>query len=97
MIDFKPDKKLFVLQTKNTTYSFCVMNERLRSVYFGKKIEKVTDLPAIKTYVNDNWCRHCGINTHRYKNEFEGWGSRFYSYETLKVTFDDGVRDLWRS
>lgn len=45
MIQFHKEKQQFVLQTQNTTYSFCVDNEGLlRHLYWGKKIRNPQDL-----------------------------------------------------
>ncbi len=93
MIRFYEEEKIFMLQTKDTTYAFENLKGYLRSLYFGKRIDKLIDLPKMPFYISDNLSRFA-LDVYKYKNEFVGSGSAFYSDETLKVTFADGVRDL---
>lgn len=105
-IEYLESKKLFLLQTKRTTYAFSVYEETpeypgattrrtLRSVYWGKKIERSEDFfRPFNWYINGY--NDGGKHSHeRYCSEYAGAGGLFYSEPTLKVQFSDGVRDLF--
>lgn len=105
-VNYNDSEKLFVLQTKRTTYAFSVYEETpqyagsterrtLRSLYWGKKIERAEDhIRPVNWYINGY--NDGGKHSHeRYCSEYVGAGGMFYSEPTLKVQFADGVRDLF--
>ena len=106
MVKYLSEEKIFVLQTKNTTYAFSIYEETpkyedatarrtLRSLYWGKKIERAEDFARpFNWYINGY--NDGGKHSHeRYCSEYVGAGGLFYSEPTLKVMFADGVRDLF--
>ena len=105
-VKYIKEEKIFVLQTKNTTYAFSVYEETpkydgattrrtLRSLYWGKRIDRAEDFARpFNWYING--CNDGGKHSHeRYASEYVGAGGLFYSEPTLKVQFADGVRDLF--
>lgn len=92
-IRFLDEKQLFVLETLRSTYAFALIDGGLYSVYWGTRLQYPEDLPLPVTgngyMLGDKY-----VNTKQYGTEYTGWGGRFYSEPTLKVTFADGVRDL---
>lgn len=105
-VNYYDSENLFVLQTKRTTYAFNIYEETpkysgattrrtLRSLYWGKKIERSEDfVRPFNWYINGY--NDGGKHSHeRYCSEFVGGGGLFYNEPTLKVQFADGVRDLY--
>lgn len=85
------EDKLFVLETENTSYSFCLDAQGFLShLYFGKKIERKEDF-----FVPD---KYSGTNYHPYRDafmeEFSSFGMMRYKESALKVTFSDGTKDF---
>ena len=105
-VKYLSEEKIFVLQTKNTTYAFSVYEETpkyegattrrtLRSLYWGKKIERAEDFVRPFNWLINGY-NDGGKQSHeRYASEYVGAGGLFYSEPTLKVQFADGVRDLF--
>jgi alpha-galactosidase len=73
----------FVLQTKNSTYAFDVINGFVNNSYWGKRIERTEDIPLSV----------CPIWNSRGREEYPFFGGKFFHNEALKVTFPDNVRD----
>ena len=104
-IIFDNDNILFAIQTKNTSYIFNIYKEKpkyegatarstLRSLYFGKKVERIYDFVRPFNWLINGY-NDGGKQAHeRFACEFVGAGGLFYSEPTLKVQFSDGVRDL---
>ncbi len=92
-IKFIDAKKMFVIETSESTYAFAQIDGSLISAYWGEKLDCPMDIPIPNTatggVLGDNY-----LNNKQYNTEFTGWGGKFYSEPTLKVTFADGVRDL---
>ena len=93
-VNYNDSEKLFVLQTKRTTYAFSVYEETpqyagsterrtLRSLYWGKKIERAEDhIRPVNWYINGY--NDGGKHSHeRYFSEYVGAGGMFYSEPTL--------------
>lgn len=92
MIQFHKEKQQFVLQTQNTTYSFCVDNEGLlRHLYWGKKIRNPQDLDCdFLSEVSTNDPVH-----EITPEEFPVYGGLLYKQHCLKVKFSNGDRGLF--
>lgn len=92
MILVNEARKQFTLQTKGTTYSFCVDNEGLlRHLYWGKKIEHAEDLECES--LNE-------VSTNDPVNEitmeeFPVYGGLLYKQHCLKMKFENGDRGLY--
>lgn len=105
-IIYDEKNKIFILQTKSTSYVFSVYCETpkyegaterrtLRSLYWGKKIENANDFVRPFNWFINGY-NDGGKQSHeRYCSEFTGWGGLFYCEPTLKAEFPDGVRDLF--
>jgi alpha-galactosidase len=91
-VRFLPDKKLWVLDTSDTSYVFGV-NERnqLQHVYWGKKLWRDADLRTIHSA--EEWASFDG-GASTTPGEYAGWGSNMYTEPCLKVMLADGNRDL---
>src|SRR5689334_4937322 len=91
-IRFLADKKLWVLDTGNSSYVFGV-NERgqLQHAYWGGKLWRDADLAAVHSAAE--WASFDG-SASTTPGEYAGWGSIMYTEPCLKVTLDDGNRDL---
>jgi alpha-galactosidase len=91
-VRFLSDKKLWVLDTSDTSYVFGV-NERnqLQHVYWGKKLWRDADLATIHSA--EQWASFDGVASTT-PGEYAGWGSNMYTEPCLKVTLADGNRDL---
>ena len=91
-IRFLPDKKLWVLDTNNSSYVFGV-NERgqLQHIYWGKKLWRDADLAS--AHSSPEWASFDG-SASTTPGEYAGWGSNMYTEPCLKVTLQDGNRDL---
>jgi alpha-galactosidase len=91
-IRFLADKKLWVLDTGHSSYVFGV-NERgqLQHAYWGGKLWRDADLAAVHS--SAEWASFDG-SASTTPGEYSGWGSNMYTEPCLKVTLDDGNRDL---
>ena len=105
-ITYLNEQKMFNLQTKGTSYIFNLYEEKpnykdstmrvsLRSLYWGKKINRIEDFARpFNWYINGY--NDGGKHSHeRFDSEFVGDGGMFYNEPTLRVEFSDGVRDLF--
>lgn len=83
--------KLFVLQTKNTTYAFFEDEEGvLVHLYWGGKIARAEDFDTITMEGEQGY--HPNID--KKWEECSSYGSMRYKEASFKVTFADGVRDF---
>jgi len=91
-VRFLADKKLWVLDTNDTSYVFGI-NERNQPqhVYWGKKLWRDADLAAVHS--SGEWASFDGVASTT-PGEYAGWGSNMYTEPCLKVTLADGSRDL---
>ena len=91
-VRFLPDKKLWVLDTNNSSYVFGV-NERdqVQHIYWGKKLWRDADLAAAHSL--PEWASFDGSASIT-PGEYAGWGSNMYTEPCLKVTLQNGNRDL---
>ena len=91
-IRYLADKKLWVLDTNQSTYVFGV-NERnqLQHAYWGKRLWRDADLAPVHSA--SEWASFDG-SASTTPGEYAGWGSNMYTEPGLKVTLADGNRDL---
>ncbi len=83
-IEFIPEPQLYVLNTANSTYAMAVNGHgALGHVYWGRRVARGADLPGALS----------GLGSVSLQ-EYPGWGEYFFDEPALKVTFDDGVRDV---
>lgn len=84
-------RRLFALQTKNTTYAFAVDDqELLRHLYWGKKIDAIADLdiPVVAEISSNDPVLDI------VQEEYPVFGGMRYKEHCLKVHFADGTRDI---
>lgn len=82
---------LFVLNTKSTTYAFFLDEDGiLVHLYWGKKISRAEDFDT-STMIGEQGY-HPNIDKKR--EECSSYGMMRYKETSLKVTFEDGVRDF---
>lgn len=87
---FLREEKLFVLNTKNTTYAFFQDEDGiLVHLYWGKKITRLEDFD-ISTMEGEQGF-HPNIDKKR--EECSSYGMMRYKESSMKVCFADGVRD----
>lgn len=83
--------KLFVLQTRNTSYAFFQDEEGiLVHLYWGRKIADLQDFETVTMEGEQGF--HPNIDKKR--EECSSYGMMRYKETSLKVTYADGVRDF---
>jgi alpha-galactosidase len=96
---FDERRRVWALQGSSATYGLTVDDEgRLRHLYFGSSMPRLEDLTRTDELSSPLGREHFlpweppeGPNE-RY--EYPPWGGMYYHEPCLKVTFDDGVRDV---
>lgn len=84
-------EKLFVLQTANTSYAFFQDNDGiLVHLYWGRRIERLEDFD--RETMSGEQGYHPDID--KKMEECSSYGMMRYKEGSLKVSFEDGVRDL---
>lgn len=88
-VRYLPDLKLWVLETERTSYVLA-LNERneIQNVYWGKRLLREQDLSVPQQEFAFESA--AGLS----KEEYPGWGGMRYDEPCLKITREDGVRDL---
>ena len=83
---------VFRLDGGNTTYAFGV-NERgdLQTLYWGGRLGPHDQIPSAHSY--PEWASFDSPNTTT-PQEYAGWGAGLYTEPALKITSQDGNRDL---
>lgn len=91
-ISYCKEKKLWILETKNTSYVIGVDEENnLQNVYWGSKLPYIGDYsPADISKGHSSFDFREGFAN----LEFPAWGGLLYSEPCLKATFSDNVRNL---
>lgn len=91
-ITFQADRKLFVLSNRNSTYVVGV-NERneLQTVYWGAPVARAADFLAARSMPERS---SFDPSQSRTREEYPGWGGTRFFEPALKVSRDDGNRDL---
>lgn len=91
-VRYLPEPKLWVLETERTSYVLGVneLNE-IQNVYWGGRLLRDQDISAAQSQPE-----HASFDSPETMTniEYPGWGGRQYSEPCLKVTREDGVRDL---
>jgi alpha-galactosidase len=90
-IRYLPKTKVWVLETEHTSYALGV-NERneLQHLYWGKKLARDEDYPQARSAAAFAFESREGLTS----EEYPGWGGMRYAEPCLKVTLEDGVRDV---
>jgi alpha-galactosidase len=91
-VRFLPAKKLWVLETDRTSYVLGVNEQNsLQNVYWGKKLLRDDDLASAHTMRE-----HASFDSRETmtNEEYPGWGGLRFNEPCVKVTLDDGTRDL---
>jgi alpha-galactosidase len=91
-ITYSSDRKVWVLQAGQVTYSMGV-NERgeLQSIYWGARVRPDSDFstphsrPEVASF---------DLSTTTTPQEYPGWGAELYTEPALKATYADGNRDV---
>ncbi len=89
----RENSKVFRIDTGNMTYAFTA-NEagNLVHLWWGAAVLRNEDLPGLAEVLepyNSNEGRRPEM-----RQEYAGWGGYFFDVPALKVTFDDGTRDV---
>ena len=90
-VRYQPKTKVWVLETEHTSYALGV-NERneLQHLYWGKKLARDEDYPQARSAAGFAFESREGLTS----EEYPGWGGMRYAEPCLKVTLEDGVRDV---
>ena len=90
-VRYQPKTKVWVLETEHTSYALGV-NERneLQHLYWGKKLARDEDYPQARSAAAFAFESREGLTS----EEYPGWGGMRYAEPCLKVTLEDGVRDV---
>lgn len=85
------EERLFLLNTKNTSYLMCVDEiGLLRNIYWGKRIDRIEDFAELEPGI-----RHRSYSAIQHMSEeCSSFGGLRYKETSMKVTFADGVRDF---
>ncbi|MGL5314745.1 MAG: alpha-galactosidase [Peptostreptococcaceae bacterium] len=84
-------RKLFVLTTEKTEYAFCIDNQGLvRNLFWGEKIDSPEDydIPELNEVSTNDPVFEIT------REEYPVYGGLRYKENCLKVTFEDGTRDI---
>ena len=91
-IQFFEDKKVFLLQGKETTYAFRVHKDGyICNLHWGRKVTEPSDLPTLLELTHrrslNNW--HMPAME---LLEYRSWGGPSLKEPAMKITFADGTR-----
>ena len=93
MISFDESKKLFVLQSQNSTYAMAVVETgELIHLHYGAKTECAADLPTPEELLTVTTLSVTELQDNR---EYVDWGLGSYLEPSIKCNFSDGTKDLW--
>ncbi|HOO33449.1 MAG TPA: alpha-galactosidase [Thermotogota bacterium] len=86
-IRYNSEKKLWVLETRNTAYSFGVYQSGMvKHTYWGKKLSRMEDYPGFDYYFDSPWWN--------WNDEFPTRGEASKTEPCLQLIYADGVRDV---
>src|SRR5579863_2613124 len=91
-VQYSESRKIFLLTTRSSSYAMGVdSNGTLQHLYWGAPLWRIQDLPAAapRRDISSFDPRQMLEN-----EEFPGWGGPRYYEPSLKITRDDGGRDL---
>ncbi len=91
-IQYSADRKVWVLQAGDATYSFGV-NERgeLQAIFWGGKVGREADFSAAR---GRGAVAAFDLSTTTTPQEYPGWGAGLFTEPALKATYADGNRDV---
>ena len=91
-IRYEPSTKMWFLQAGDSSY-IAGVNERdeLQSVYWGPRIERTQDFPAVHSARGH---ASFDLSTNTTPQEYPGWGAGLFSEPALKITFANGNREV---
>ena len=94
-ITYHAEEKVFLLQTKKTSYAMTVNKDGyVCHLHWGGKVEQVEDLPTLPELTH----RRSMVGRHVPEIEFleyRSWGGPSVMEPSLKITFADGTRSLF--
>lgn len=94
-IQFFEEKKIFMLQGKETTYALRVTREGIIChLYWGKKITEPGDLPTLLELTHRRSLTNWHVPAEELM-EYRSWGGTSLKEPSLKITFADGTRNLF--
>jgi len=86
-ITYDESKKIWVLETNDTAYSFGIhQSGKIKHCYWGKKISRFDDYPDLKSYRENPWWD--------WNDEIPVRGGANQTEPCLQVVYADGVRDV---
>lgn len=92
MIKYDELKRIWVLETNNTSYALGVSDtENINNIYFGEKLPYLSDYPISKNA--RDWASFTK-GEGRSTDEYMGWSGLRYTEPCLKVLFSDLTRDV---
>ena len=84
-------ERLFMLQTKAMSYVLCVdQNGLVKNLYWGNRIERPGDF---ENFDQEEEPFHCSVQEGA-REECSSFGGLRFKETSMKVTFEDGVRDF---
>ena len=94
-IQYFENEKTFLLQTRNTSYAFCVgEKDYLLHLHWGGKVNGPEDLPTVQEL--SQRVTLVGRGSDRVELlEYRSWGGASTKEPALKITFPDGTRNLY--
>lgn len=94
-IQYFENEKTFLLQTRNTSYAFCVgEKDYLLHLHWGGKVNGPEDLPTVQELAQR--VTLVGRGSDRVELlEYRSWGGASTKEPALKITFPDGTRNLF--
>lgn len=94
-IQYFENEKTFLLQTRNTSYAFCVgEKDYLLHLHWGGKVNGPEDLPMVQEL--SQRVTLVGRGSDRVELlEYRSWGGASTKEPALKITFPDGTRNLY--
>lgn len=93
MIKYFVDKRMFVLETEDSTYAFALNDHGApMHVYYGKRLVHPEDLYLPSVRDEERFSGYSQL--FKYRNEYTAYGRGVYDEEALKIRFEDGVSDV---
>ncbi|MFC5649456.1 alpha-galactosidase [Paenibacillus solisilvae] len=90
-ITYLEQSRIFELRTNRTSYLLGVNDAgTVQHIYWGQPVEASECAPMLKRRHHSSF----DADVNRESEEYGGWGGSNYAEPGLKVTFNDGVRDL---
>jgi len=86
-VKYDDKKKIWVLETKSTAYSFGIHpSGKIKNTYWGKRISRFEDYPAFEGYFESPWWD--------WNDEYPVRGGANQTEPCLQVVYEDEVRDV---